>query len=191
VSMDDELLSVVFVRQFFFCRQIPYLNLVLHVVEPETESMVYSRERHELFKAQYLPRDLRPRRVLTGVDLRSERLGLVGRLDALVETVFGELVPCELKHSALSRGRPLLKDIAQLAAYAMLVEDVFRAVVKRGVLYYAEDGGKAVVRIQQSHRDLVRMAVRRIRGMVASEEPPAERNLGACQGCWYRRICYT
>ena len=191
MSEVDGLLPVVFVRQFYFCRQIPYLNLVLHVVEPETESMVFSRERHDLFKAQYLPRSIRPRRVFTGVDLRSERLGLVGRLDALIETDFGELLPCELKHSALRRGRPLLKDVAQLAAYSMLVEDVYGCVVKRGVLYYAEDGEKAVVRIMQSHRELVRYAVRRVREMIASEEPPAERNVRMCPSCWYSRVCYT
>jgi len=188
---NDELLPVVIVRQFFFCRQIPYLNLVLHIVEPETESMVYSKSRHGLFKAQYLPRCIRPKRVFTNVDLRSERLGLVGKLDALVETVLGELIPCELKHSALRRGRPLLKDIVQLTAYAMLVEDVYGCVVKRGVLYYAEDGEKPVINISQSHRLLVKMAVKKIREMTAREEPPSMRSLKECPNCWYRRVCLT
>ncbi len=191
MSEDEGLLPVVAVRQFFFCRQIPYLNLVLHVVEPETDSMVYSKERHELFRAQYLPRSIRPKKVYTGVDLRSERLGLVGKLDALVETYFGELIPCELKHSALRRGRPLLKDVVQLTAYAMLVEDVYGCVVKRGVLYYAEDGEKPEIRILQSHRYMVKMAVKHIREMMASEEAPEEKNLKECPSCWYRRICYT
>ncbi|MEM4404460.1 MAG: CRISPR-associated protein Cas4 [Nitrososphaerota archaeon] len=190
MSEEEELLSVVLVRQFHFCRQIPYINLVLHVVEPETESMQYSFERHQSFKAQYLPRSLKPRRVLTDVRLKSSRLGLAGRLDALVETVFGELIPCELKHSALRGRRPVLKDVAQLAAYAMLVEECFGSVVKRGVIYYAENGAKPVVNIMQSHRDLVKTAINAIREMVSLEEPPSQRNTRECAGCWYRRVCW-
>jgi radical SAM protein with 4Fe4S-binding SPASM domain len=38
---------------------------------------------------------------------------------------------------------------------------------------------------------MVKMAVERIREMMASEEAPEEKNLKECPSCWYRRICYT
>jgi len=63
-------------------------------------------------------------------------------------------------------------------------------VVKRGVLYYVEDGLKPTVTITQSHRDLVRMATRNIQRATLSEEPPTQRSLRECPTCWYRRICW-
>lgn len=187
--MEEELLPVSLIRQYFYCPQIPYINLVLHVQEPETDSMLYGKEAHEVFRAQHLPREIEPIRIETEVHLTSERLGLVGVLDALVETTLGELVPCELKASALGTTAPPLKDRAQLAAYAMLVEENFRRTVKRGVLFYRDDGRKAVVLIDGSLRRLVMRAVAEIRGMLESERRPERGNPRACGSCWYRRMC--
>jgi CRISPR/Cas system-associated exonuclease Cas4 (RecB family) len=61
--MEEELLPVSTIRQYFFCPQIPYINLVLHVVEPETESMISGRMYHEKFRAQHLPREVKPRHI--------------------------------------------------------------------------------------------------------------------------------
>ncbi|MEM2237654.1 MAG: CRISPR-associated protein Cas4 [Candidatus Caldarchaeum sp.] len=190
MSEDEELLPVGYVKNFYFCEQIPYINLVLRVFEPETESMVYGRSEHVRFHAQYLPRGVRAVRVETDVKLVSVRLGLSGVLDALVHTVFGELVPCEFKHSGLGRGRPALKDVVQLAAYAMLVEDVYGCCVKRGVLFYSEDGGKHVVYVSDSLRSLVKRAVDAMKKMTTSEKPPKGRSLDKCDVCWYSRVCW-
>jgi CRISPR-associated exonuclease Cas4 len=187
--MEEELLPVSLIRQYFFCPQIPYINMVLHVVEPETESMISGRTSHEKFRAQHLPRNMKPRRIATEVPLSSPKLGLCGILDALVETVFGELVPCEMKNSSIGCGNPPLKDRAQLTAYAMLVEEQYRKTVKRGVLFYREDGRKVVLTVDESMRRLVIKAVREIRGIVEAERMPERKNLSACPSCWYNRIC--
>jgi CRISPR-associated exonuclease Cas4 len=189
--MEEELLPVSLIRQYFFCPQIPYINLVLHVVEPETESMVSGRMSHEKFRAQHLPREVRPRRIEIGVPLSSPKLGLCGILDALVETVFGELVPCEMKNSSIGSGNPPLKDRAQLTAYAMLVEEQYQKLVKIGVLFYTEDGRKVVTCIDESMRRIVVKAIREIRGIIETERPPERRDLSACASCWYSRICYS
>jgi CRISPR-associated exonuclease Cas4 len=190
LSEEAGLFPVGFVKNFYFCQQIPYINLVLHVFEPETESMVYGRERHLRFHAQYLPRGIRAVDVETDVQLVGYRLGLSGVLDALVHAVFGELVPCELKVSGLGGDGPPLKDLVQLTAYGMLVEEVYGKTVKRGVLYYAEDGGKHVVYFRDSLRGLVRRAVDAMRRMVETERPPKGRSLDKCAGCWYSRVCW-
>ncbi|MDW8063831.1 MAG: CRISPR-associated protein Cas4 [Candidatus Caldarchaeum sp.] len=187
---DDEFFPVSCLRNFYFCEQIPYINLVLHVFEPETESMVYGREKHLRFNAQYLPRGIRVEKVVTDVRLASRRLGIAGVLDALVYGVHGELIPCELKHSSSSSARPLLKDVVQLTAYGMLVEDVFGRVVKRGVLFYGEDRSKHVVVFSDGLRRLVVRGVKALRKMVEEERRPANRSLDRCGGCWYSRVCW-
>lgn len=190
MSEDADLIPVGFVKNFYFCPQIPYINLVLRVFEPETDSMIYGREKHLSFHAQYLPRSIKMVRVETDVRLASLRLGLAGVLDALVHAVFGELVPCELKHSSLGRGLPPLKDRVQLAAYAMLVEECYGASVKRGVLFYSEDGCKHVVYVDSSLRNLVWKAVSAMREMMVSEKQPGRRSLDKCRVCWYGRVCW-
>ena len=189
--MEEELLPVSLIRQHFFCPQIPYINLVLHVVESETESMISGRMSHEKFRAQHLPREVKPRHIETEVPLSSPKLGLCGILDALVETVFGELVPCEMKNSSIGSGNPPLKDRAQLTAYAMLVEEQYRRTVKRGVLFYTEDGRKVVTGIDESMRRLVVKAIREVRKIIEAERPPEKKNLSACASCWYNRICHS
>ncbi|MEM3031748.1 MAG: CRISPR-associated protein Cas4 [Nitrososphaerota archaeon] len=186
---DTKLLPVWMIRNYYFCRQEPYINLVLHVFEPETESMAMGKQRHEGFAAQYLPRKIRAVELWLDVELQSTRLGLRGRLDALVKTTYSELIPCEMKNSNLRRGRPQRKDILQLTAYGMLVEDVYQTTVKRGILYYTEEKAKVEVHITQSNKELVKAAMRDMRKMMTTENPPTQRNLRACQGCWYRHIC--
>jgi CRISPR-associated exonuclease Cas4 len=96
-----------------------------------------------------------------------------------------------MKNSSIGSGNPPLKDRAQLTAYAMLVEEQYRKTVKRGVLFYTEDGRKVVTGIDESMRRLVVKAIREIREIVETERPPERRNLSACASCWYSRICHS
>ena len=177
------------IRQYYFCPQIPYLNYVLHIAEPETESMKASKEAHERFRAQWIPRKYEPVRIVTKVYLRSDRLRMEGLIDAVVETKFGELIPCEFKLSASYKGRALRKDRMQLVACAMLAEDQFGSTVKRGLIYYAEDGRKVEVRISESDRWFVKRALVEILRMVEQEERPSGANRENCHQCWYRHAC--
>jgi CRISPR-associated exonuclease Cas4 len=96
-----------------------------------------------------------------------------------------------MKNSSIGSGNPPLKDRAQLTAYAMLVEEQYQKLVKRGVLFYTEDGRKVVTCIDESMRRLVVKAIREIRGIIEAERPPERRDLSACASCWYNRVCHS
>jgi CRISPR-associated exonuclease Cas4 len=70
--------------------------------------------------------------------LRSERLGLVGRPDALRRRRDGALVPIELKHRPAPTGGPFRSHRVQLAAYCLLVEETTGRAPPFGVLRYAD-----------------------------------------------------
>jgi len=72
----------------------------------------------------------RPARVL-----RSARLGLAGKPDMIVRE-HGRLVPVEVKPTRES-DEPWLRDVVQLAAYCLLVEEAFDAPAGYGYLRYA------------------------------------------------------
>jgi CRISPR-associated exonuclease Cas4 len=64
--------------------------------------------------------------------LRSERLGLSGRLDLLIVRE-GEAIPVEFKNSTAGLA---LQHKYQLAAYALLVEELTERSVRRAFVYY-------------------------------------------------------
>lgn len=68
--------------------------------------------------------------------LRSARLGLAGKPDYLVEE-HGRIVPVELKPNRRAE-RPWLRDVVQLAAYCVLLEELEPRFGGYGYLRYAE-----------------------------------------------------
>jgi CRISPR-associated exonuclease Cas4 len=70
--------------------------------------------------------------------LSSERYGLVGKPDYLVRLAEG-IAPIEVKSCrAPASGRPYEGHIFQLAAYCLLVEDVFGVPVQHGLVNYED-----------------------------------------------------
>src|SRR5215470_14817351 len=70
--------------------------------------------------------------------LISEKYGLIGRPDYLVETDEG-IIPVEAKSARLpSNGQPFDSHVFQLVAYCLLVEDVLGSDVPYGVLRYRD-----------------------------------------------------
>lgn len=68
--------------------------------------------------------------------LLSRRYGLVGKPDYIVEEG-GAWTPVEVKPTRRA-ATPYLSDILQLAAYCLLIEDVWGQAPRRGLLRYAE-----------------------------------------------------
>jgi CRISPR-associated exonuclease Cas4 len=109
-------------------------------------------------------REIRERRAIQGeikyVDdgkprmLRSDRLGLQGRPDYILE-VEGDMVPVELKSGRTPKG-PLFSHILQLAAYSVLLEDEGEKVT-HGILRYEEAEHEI-----EYNQDLRRMVVSKL-----------------------------
>lgn len=69
--------------------------------------------------------------------LYSTRLGLTGRPDYLIEQPDGEIVPVEIKSGA-APAVPYEGHVLQLAAYCLLVEEIYGRRPHQGVLHYAD-----------------------------------------------------
>jgi CRISPR-associated exonuclease Cas4 len=140
-------------------------------------------------------REIRERRAIQGeikyVDdgkprmLRSDRLGLQGRPDYILE-VEGEMVPVELKSGRTPKG-PLFSHILQLAAYSVLLEDEGEKVT-HGILRYEEAEHEI-----EYNQDLRRMVVTKLDEMrVLMKNGEVHRNHhrpGKCRSCSRREGC--
>lgn len=79
--------------------------------------------------------EVKQKGVTYGKLLRSEKYGLSGKPDYIYK-LGNELIPLELKSSKVEGNSPLYKDVMQLAAYFLIIEEVYGGKVSRGRIVY-------------------------------------------------------
>jgi CRISPR-associated exonuclease Cas4 len=190
--------TVTDLKQMAYCPRIVYYDQCLPGLRvTKTATMEFGAEANDKTEALEHRRSLRAYGLKAGersydVRLESDRLGLRGRLDMLIDSA-GELIPVDYKDS-VEGGRPdrgVQRNWAiQLAAYAMLVEDERLCQVSRGFIYYIPARRAKVVLIDPPLRDETRALLAEMRAMVLSERQPGPTTARKrCEVCEYRRFC--
>lgn len=195
-EVEEGLLSVLDVKDYVFCPRVVYFRKVLHAKEEMGSQQAAAREDHgkldekEARRIAVVPyhKDLEGGEKSFSVPLVSRRLGLQGILDCLVRLA-GEPIPIDYKFTESNRERVWAHHKYQLVAYAMLVEDSFGGVVRRGFIYYVPEELLAEVPVTQGTREFVKKALTRIRRIMQSEEPPLVRVDPKRCSCGLRWIC--
>ena len=122
--------------------------------------------------------------------IESKRLGICGRVD-LVLVADGEAIVVETKLSTIRRNlkhSPGL--IAQVAAYAMAVEESLRLPVERAIIYSVEEDRLYELAIGPLQRTLALRAVEELWKLLQNPEPPCTpQRLWRCRVCTYRSVC--
>jgi CRISPR-associated exonuclease Cas4 len=121
------------------------------------------------------------------LDLRSERIGLSGRLDRLVTK---EPTPSIIRTGSAPQDGVWKKDRLQLAGYAMLVEERCGIRIKQGLIEYPRSG---TIRLIQIH-SVDRSRILRLRDRIAQIKEgrlPDKPNEPSCDGCEVRDKCET
>jgi CRISPR-associated exonuclease Cas4 len=121
------------------------------------------------------------------VDLRSDRLGLSGRLDRLVTN---GRIPSIIKTGFAPDDGVWKKDRLQLAGYAMLTEEKYGCRIGKGQVEYPRSG---VIRTVQVH-SVDRGRVLRIRNRIQQIKEgrlPERPEEARCDGCDVRDKCET
>jgi len=122
-----------------------------------------------------------------GPVLRSEKFGLTGSPDKMI-TIGDELTPSIIKTGAIPDNGVWKSDRVQLTAYAILVEDIYKTVVKRGFVEYARWGKVREVMIKRHERRKVlqlRDRVQKIEDGFMPEKPTD----APCERCGFTGIC--
>lgn len=185
------LLEVTDIKQFRTCQRVVFYRYCLPRVRPITGKMEEGITRHREEVGREERRSLRAYGLSTGerhfdVVLRSTTLGLVGQLDLVITTV-DEAIPVEYKLSDRPPG-PHVK--AQLAAYALLVEEQWGLPVRRAFSYLLPLRKAVEIALTVRQRNEVCTSITRIRTMIEHErmpEPP--NNQALCVSCEFRRFC--
>jgi CRISPR-associated exonuclease Cas4 len=117
---------------------------------------------------------------------QSDRLGLVGKLDLLIQQG-ANFYPVEYKNSY---GEPDLHHRYQLTAYALLLEDAKNVIVRRGYIYMLEEEQVFSLEITESKKKYAKHLLHRMRSMIASETmPPPTTHRERCIECEFKLYC--
>jgi CRISPR-associated exonuclease Cas4 len=187
-----EYITAADIKRYAWCPRIIYFTHVLHLEERVTEAMEEGKEEHDDAIIAPIVAQLKARKVIKGLNLVSDTLRLSGKPDFILDTKFGELVPVEVKVASLDTISKAKKDhVMQLACYALLIEDNFKRVVKRCVVYYLRDKRVAYVALTNDLKLEAKKAIDKAYKIIEQEEMPKVRQpISKCKNCGYYRYCY-
>jgi CRISPR-associated exonuclease Cas4 len=184
-------LTVTDLKQWAYCRRIPFYRYVQPVDTVRTYRMQRGRAAQAAVEALERRRRLREYGLAAGqrlfdVWLRSERLGLSGRIDLLVLTTKA-CMPVDFKDT---EGGVRKNHRMQLAAYALLAEESFHRPAPAAFVYLVPTHTVVQVDLSCDDRTAAEVALRELRQMVASELlPPPTALRTRCTACEYRNYC--
>jgi CRISPR-associated exonuclease Cas4 len=183
-------------KQYLYCPRILYYQMCLPQVRPTTYKMEASVEAHEQASEREERRTLRAYGLEAGtrhfnVPLLSERLGLRGEVDLVIEIEGkgggrGEAIPVDYKLS----NRVAEHFALQVTAYGVMLEEAWGVEVKRGFLYLMPLRRAEKVSLTRGRRTALEEALSVMNEMLYRETmPPAARERAKCVACEFRRFC--
>lgn len=115
-------------------------------------------------------------------------LNLIGRPDYLIEQPDGTIVPVEVKSRA-APPEPYEGHVLQLAAYCVLVTDVYGIRPDHGIVQY-RDKAFAVAFTREMEEDLLDILTEMRDDMVAGDVDRDHHQWRRCAACGHRGHCY-
>lgn len=188
-------LQVTDLKQYSYCPRIVFYQTCLPGIRPTTYKMAAGIKAQEKVTSLEKRRSLRAYDLIEGerhfnVSVQSERLGVSGQVDLVVESSVGDarrLTPVDFK---LSRQKPGRHFHLQLACYALLLEECWGAPVESGYLYLIPSKESIRVEITPRLRCDVVKQLAEIRHLLQAEEMPTPTaHRGSCVNCEFRRFC--
>jgi CRISPR-associated exonuclease Cas4 len=178
-------------KQFVYCQRIVFYQYVMPVDKKATFKMEEGKRAEEVIDKLEQRRSLRKYHLTEGrrhfhLWLRSEQLGLTGKLDLLIESPQG-LLPIDFKYTT---GRPQKNHVFQLCGYALLVEEAFKQEVTHGVIYLIPREEVVEFELTSEQKEETRRLLAAIRDMIGAERMPDPTPVRArCAECEYRNYC--
>jgi CRISPR-associated exonuclease Cas4 len=186
------LLPVTDLKQWTYCPRVVFFTYLMPGLRPVTfkmEAGVAAHDREERREKRRSGRlyGLPDAERIEDIPLQSERLGLSARLD-LVLRQGDRAWPVDFK---LSRRTGIATHFKlQLAAYGLLLEDVWGVTSDHGFLYSIPNRRAETVRFTPQLRKKALRTVQEIRVCIENERmPPPTSKRGRCVNCEFRRFC--
>jgi CRISPR-associated exonuclease Cas4 len=178
-------------KQFVYCPRIVFYQYVMPVDKKPTFKMEEGKRAEEIIDKLEKRRSLREYHLAEGkrhfhLWLRSEGLGLTGKLDLLIESPRG-LFPIDFKFTS---GRPQKNHVYQLCGYALLIEEAYHEAATQGFIYLIPRDEAVVVNLSQEQKEETLRLLEEMREMIRAERMPDPTPVRSrCTECEYRNYC--
>lgn len=197
IAEETFLLEVSDLKQAAYCPRVIYYRYCLPEIRPITDLMRAGQRNHNDESEREERRSLRSYGLAEGerffdLYLRSERLGLRGRIDLAIavpkrDSPQAEAIVVEYKDSERATASHFK---LQVTAYALLLEEAWQLPVRRAMIYSIPERRAESVTITPSLRKKVLSLIAELHNSVQSERiPAAPSNRRPCIDCEFRRFC--
>jgi len=186
---EDDLLPISALQHFLFC---PRQCALIHIEQVWTENVLTAQGRvmHEhAHEEKFECRD--GVRIERGVGLRSLRLGLIGKADVVefhrdAAQKKWQPFPVEYKH-----GKPKENncDKVQLCGQAMCLEEMLKAAIPGGAIFYGKTRHRLDVDFDEALRRETAEAAARLHEFIRAGKTPAPQYHLACESCSLADVC--
>ncbi|MGF3522628.1 MAG: CRISPR-associated protein Cas4 [Candidatus Bathyarchaeia archaeon] len=197
----EAFISVTDVKHYVYCPRLIYFDRVLHATPIFGSQQEEGKESHEDYVAKefrrkdaiYYSPEFSGAEKMLFTPLSSSKLGLQGNVDCIIKTSKNEFIPVEYKNMQSDKGRVCMDHKYQLVAYALLIEDNFDTVVKRGFVNYIPEELILQFEITPTMKTHVKRMIGHIKRIIQTEElPPVHVAKYKCQGgCGHKQTCQT
>jgi len=191
--------SVTDIKHYIYCPRLVYFDKVLHATPIFGSQQEDSKELHE----DYVKKELRRKEAiyyspefvgaekLLFTSFSSGVLELQGNVDCIIRTVKEEYIPVEYKNMSSDKGKVCMDHKYQLAGYALLIEENFKTVVKRGFVNYLPETLILQIEITPTMKSYVKRVLGYIKRIIKDEElPPIRVAKQKCTGgCGHKQTC--
>jgi CRISPR-associated exonuclease Cas4 len=189
VIADADLVALSALQHYLFC---PRQCALIHIEQAWAENIATAEGRVAHERVHAVESEVRRGvRTVTGMPLRSDRLGVTGIADVveLHRGPNGAWLPIPVEHK---RGRPKAHraDEVQLCAQAMALEEMFAVEIPEGALFYGQPRRRSVVVFDLDLRSLTEATAVATRAMIAAGRTPRmSYDKKRCDACSLLDIC--
>jgi CRISPR-associated exonuclease Cas4 len=186
---DADLIALSALQHYLYC---PRQCALIHIEQAWAENIATAEGRVAHERVHAVESGVRRGvRTVTGMPLRSDRLGVTGIADVveLHRAADGVWRPFPVEHK---RGRPKAHraDEVQLCAQAMALEEMFAVEIATGALFYGQPRRRTAVTFDPTLRSLTQEVAAATRALITGGRTP---RMGyekkRCDGCSLIEIC--
>lgn len=185
------MLKISDLKQYIYCPRIVYFQYVMPVEHKTT----YKMEKGKIAEVNLA--DLERRRTFSkyGLDngmkkfnvrIESQKLGLSGMIDMLIETQ-DTYYPVDFKFTS---GKIHNNHIAQICGYTLILEDIYHKNVNKGFVYLIPQKEIQSIDITEHIKSQTLQIINDIRKIIQTETFPNPTSMNRrCQECEYHNYC--
>jgi len=184
VYSEEDLLPISALQHLVFCERQCAL---IHIEQAWAENLFTAQGRmlHERVHSA-LKQTRSPKHTEYSMPIRSLRLGLIGKADAVERFDDGRILPVEYK-----RGRPKSRnmDEVQLCAQAICLEEMLGACIEEGALFYGKTRKRTRVVFSEELRRQTEETAGRLHEFIAKGRTPPPVYNKKCSRCSLVGLC--